>query len=336
MTFKAAINVALAFDDRMALPAMSVIKSLERIHAQEDAIVVHIMHDAHMTFDVSSITKTFESPTVHIVLYQAKNDYSHLISEPRFSKATFYRFELFECLRDLQRCIYLDADTLVRRNLRSLYATDMGEYCLAACADLGLKYLLEDNDWKIPYLSRSYNKASYLKEVLGMTSTRYLNAGVMVADLDLWNRNKIGARAIEFCLSHPGLWLLDQDAINHALNGRFLRLDPRWNSFAYIKRHYADRKAKPRSSAWNYIMETWSNDAWIAHFSAESKPWMPEHVETPYDLEFWDNIMETPFSRALQDEYIKRVMRHSRRERGSLKKIPNRYNLLWKRLIYGF
>jgi lipopolysaccharide biosynthesis glycosyltransferase len=160
----------------------------------------------------------------------------------------------------------------------------------------------------------------YALEVLDfdLTTTSYFNSGVLVMDLDLWRQLDISERCIKFCRDAGELNTADQDAANHVLQGNFLRLDPRWNSFSYLYREYFpapdqnlpdifggfQKNLGPPICEWLEVLTAWAFDPWIVHFAFRSKPWCPDHRRTDYDSEFWEHAFKTPYGNRLYQEFL--------------------------------
>ena len=323
MKHDAPLHLACTFDERMVLPAVVLIKSIAEHHRSVN-VVVHVMHARGLEADIARITAELRSDTLDFVLYPAETDFGHLAGVTHYSKANFYRIDLMTRIQDVQRCIYLDCDIIVRRDLSDLFAIDLGALPVAACTDYLYRYYMPEMRKKIPYQGRWFTPDAYSTEVVGLTGD-YLNSGVMVVDLPAWNREKISETVMAFCEARPGLAMVDQDGINAVLNGRFVEIDPRWNSHIYMTTIYRSSRRTP-APAWAAIIDLWTRDPWVIHFTYQSKPWEPLHYKTAYDDDFWRYIMTSSFGAAFLADYRKRVADLGFWRRGKAKKIPPIYN----------
>jgi len=114
------------------------------------------------------------------------------------------------------RLLMLDCDILVRDSLRPLI-------------DLPL-------DGKAVGAVRIDKDAAFLATVnrrLGLPETTpYFNSGALLIDIGHWRRAAITPRALAWASSHADQIVYpDQDALNYALAGDFMPLDPRWNCY---------------------------------------------------------------------------------------------------------
>lgn len=133
------------------------------------------------------------------------------------------------------RCIYLDTDTLVGRDLADLWDMPLD----------GNPIAMAIND-KMPAHVIAYVHS------LGIDPNCWFNAGVALIDLDAWRRSCEMDELIRCKRSMPKvLWFADQDLLNKHFAGRILKLDPSWN----------------RRDV------TYSPEGQILHFAGSTKPW---------------------------------------------------------------
>lgn len=189
------------------------------------------------------------------------------------------RFLLPRILADVDRLIYLDADTLTVDSLTPLWDIDMGNAPVAAVPNV------------VEPAMRTRISGIGLRDPL-----RYLNSGVLVLDLrrmrELDSATALLDRATQ---RSPQLLWVDQDALNLVFEDEWLALEPRWNvqnSLLYW-----------RSSAED-VFEPAQVDAAIAapailHFEGPSlaKPWhyLSQH---PYTAQYLGVLSETPWADA--------------------------------------
>ena len=268
MTEKAQMHIACTFDERMAMPALALLKSIKAFHPTT-LVHAHVMHSEGLETELSHIVADLEGPLFQFTFYVAAMDYGHLSSVAHYSKANFYRIDLMTKIKGADRCLYLDCDIIVTRNLMDLYNLDLKGYVTAASTDYLLRYFMPEMNRKIWFRGRDYSPAEYTNEVLMLRSGRYCNSGVMVVDLTRWNAEQTSERVMAYCLNNPGLTMVDQDGINAILDGRYAEIDCRWNATVYMRTIYETSEYKP-SVAWSDIINLWFNDPWVVHFSFES------------------------------------------------------------------
>jgi len=149
----------------------------------------------------------------------------------------------------IDRILYLDCDLVVLGDLRDLWSTDIGGHALAAVPE--------------PYGAGG-------RDFLGIPPGRpYVNAGVMLLDLDRWREERLSEKLVQFIERHGNrLWYWDQDAINAVLHSDILPLDYRWNVQAQMFK--LDARKYPEVAG--AIRQACRRPA-IIHYSTAEKPW---------------------------------------------------------------
>ena len=99
----------------------------------------------------------------------------------------YARLLLSSMLPNLDKVIYLDCDLVVCKDLKSLWETDVNDMAVAMAPDL----------W--------YQDKGTLSR-LGIDNGKYLNAGVIVMNLDYWRENDIRNKLLSF-IAEKGLSL---------------------------------------------------------------------------------------------------------------------------------
>ncbi len=123
------------------------------------------------------------------------------------SVSTYGRLFISSVLgKDVKRVIYLDCDTIVLGSLWELYTFDIKEKVIGGVDDCK---------------SKAYRK------VLGLSDTDYyINAGVLLVNMDKWRELQCELKIISYIEQHNGrIHFEDQGAINASLN-RYIYLLP--------------------------------------------------------------------------------------------------------------
>ena len=163
------------------------------------------------------------------------------------SHVTYGRLSLDQLRRDYHKVLYLDSDVWIAGSkISDIFSADMGRYAIAAVRDSGEILRGTSPAW-LKY-----------KAKLGMAAAApYLNAGVLLIDLERFAQRGIGEDAKRYVLDGKYLGGLDdQSALNAVLRGDWLELSPRWN-WTFPTRDALTRELSPH----------------IIHFVGSSKPW---------------------------------------------------------------
>lgn len=195
---------------------------------------------------------------------------------------------------EVARCVYVDCDVLFERDVTELWATDLEGHVLGA-VDNGL--------WDDP--------VSYQRR-LGLANPAYFNSGVLLVDVLRWRESRVGERAIAFAEgAGDRLILHDQDALNGALDGAWLRLAPHWNMWVVHPSMHTDSRA-------------------VFHFMGVPKPWHADYSGRFPD-KFYGYLDRTPFAgaRPWNPAGLGRVVRRVRR---AIPYLPSAVRVLRSRL----
>lgn len=236
--------VVFAIDEGYAMPLAVVLRSI--IEASTDGdFDFRILHNGiseHTRIRVENSLPTCSATIrwLHIDI----GDFSEFGTLPHVSKMTYARLLIEKLILDSKRVIYLDTDTLVLTDLHRLWSEPLGGAPAGAVVD-GMNLALQRDEHAHPGLPRVRS---------------YLNAGVLVIDLDLWRGLNVSQTAIDYLLRNPESPYSDQDALNFSLDGRWKELDPKWNCQAHLDYYGIDIK-------------NIDNSVWILHFVTAGKPW---------------------------------------------------------------
>jgi lipopolysaccharide biosynthesis glycosyltransferase len=201
-------------------------------------------------------------------------EWIHGLPDPgRFSRAAYARFFIGEIASAASRALYLDADTLPLQPVDELMELDLGGAVIAAVRD---EYIPTFSSH--PAMARHRVRRSDL-------SRPYFNSGVLVIDIEKWNRLRVSRRASAYLREVAGtVEYVDQDALNVALRGRWAELGAEWNVGRYWYR------PERRQGLFSDIVER----ARILHYTTEYKPWlMPDTVPDWARLPFFRSLERT-------------------------------------------
>ncbi len=186
-----------------------------------------------------------------------------------FTEATYYRLLLGEIVpAGIDRILYLDCDTVVRRSLRPLFEADLG-----AGAVVGAVPLPGSPAW----------------QWLGLPEGEpYFNAGVLVVDLPRWRAAGVREAAFAFLRDHAAkIRWVDQDVLNVVLSGRWRELGAEWN----FQEAHAILWREGKLAV----------DPALVHYTGNLKPWhyLCDH---PFKAEYRRVLRETPYAANLNRE----------------------------------
>lgn len=204
------------------------------------------------------------------------------------SSTTYYRFLIPELLEEHEKCIYIDVDTVIQKDLRELYETDLADCYLA-----GVKNVFADTR---PGSSR-YEKRC---QELGVASLEtYVNAGVLLLNLKKLREDQIQKQWLKQAAEKSYLYN-DQDIINSVCYGKIWLLDYKYNVFPD---YCQDAEETSRFLQADYREA--AKDPVIIHYVSKEKPWISRNF---FMAEFWWNYgkeTDREFRKTLFNPFLK-------------------------------
>ncbi len=205
------------------------------------------------------------------------------------SSATFARLYLHRLLSG--RVLYLDGDILVTGDLSPLAKIDLQGAAIAAVPDyVGQKWVSAAKQG-----GRRKRKAlAKLERLRKITAPEgYVNAGVVLMDLDAIAADPALAAAMEDIDAAAAMPLADQDHLNRVFAGRILHLQPQWNC---SWRRLARQRANLAASGIAADPTGTDGDAVVIHYHGRNKPW--QKMPLKHALRFWPLFREYRRERA--------------------------------------
>ena len=218
----------------------SVINSIQQDFANtDDTIVFNLFVDKSVDLNFvnnkcESFIKRNSSSIINIEFNVA------IVSDSIFEGATefaggtlstYYRLLAGRLLStDVKSVLYLDCDTYVRNDIRILFRdTNLEDTVLAGVIDYGMEYELEGNT-EIVVKSNVANKPN-----LSISLKEYLNAGVLLINLEEFRQQKILDQCLDIIKSYT-LLAHDQDLLNLIVKKKTV-LPLTWNftPFSYFQ-----------------------------------------------------------------------------------------------------
>lgn len=206
-----------------------------------------------------------------------------------WSKAMYYRLNLPEILTNEKKCIYLDGDTVVRKDISDMFEIDMNNYYIAGVRDIN-SYI---------------NKKSDYYKVLGIPNLNsYVCSGVLIMNLEKMRNDNlhktldkiITENDIKKTFKFP-----DQDTLNSACYGHILALPFKYGALAHID--FSKSYGESEYAQWVSNQKDWEQgrkDPSIVHFTG-TKPWVS--IYSDFCKSWWDYVKKTDFQKEISEKY---------------------------------
>lgn len=269
------IPVVMAADKNYFFPLMTSIASILENKSVDTDMEFYLFIDSEYTQqDRCRIDELLSSKGVSPAHYlNASQEYANAqMHIEHITAATYYRLKIPSSLPNLEKCIYLDVDTLVRTDLSAIYDKPMGDSYIMGVLAAG-------------YQMSDAGKVAKAKELGVPHIDNYVNAGVLVFNLSRIRKDNLEARFDQ--LFNEGFPDQDQDILNAACFGAVKILPPEFN--AMTKYEFEDDFYETDLS----IARCWSKWEWdkarknplIVHFADIDKPW--SNFAVPFAREWW-------------------------------------------------
>ena len=267
------MNIVYASDNNFAeILGISMISLFENNKDCEE-IVVYILDDGIDEDNKSKLNAIAEQYGRILVLNRIPNLHElagvEIHTNARWSLSTFSRLFLEKILpEDVHKALYLDCDMLINDSLTEMYNTELGEYYCG-----GVRDCISDNHKANIELNPSDN---------------YINAGMMLIDLDNWRKNSACKSFVGFINKYGGNTpYVDQGVINGTISNKIKILDFRYNCYTAAFDFSYKELLKYRKPSEFYseteVVEAVKNPA-IVHFTTSFlslRPWV-EGCKHPY------------------------------------------------------
>ena len=264
---KVLIPVFYAIDDTYAKFVAVSIKSLIMNANNNYNYDINVIYE-NLSEENAQKLKSLETDNVKIILTEMNQNLSMItdklgnrLREYTFTLTIFFRLFIPVMFPKYDKCIYVDADTVISDDISRLYNEDLGDNYLGCIVDKSTI----DNEIL----------ASYFEEVVGIPRDKYINSGVLLMNSKKLRELKIDEKFLDLYTKY-GFDVIapDQDYINSMCYGHI----------KYLSDIY-DAMPNPNNKE--------VENPVIIHYNLFLKPWQYEDVQY-YDY-FWKYAKSTPF-----------------------------------------
>lgn len=278
------IHIAIASDENYACFVAILIASVIDNNKDFESINFHLLSNGISKNSIRDIEAVAKDDKVNLLIYDISDLEKRLeISVPPTIALTSYaRLYMNRLLpNDISRVLYLDTDIIVYGSLSSLWRSQLDGYLVGGCLDIF--------------------EGTASKTDIGLLPTSpYINAGVLLINLDQWRKESLDEKFIDFLKSHNGeVHHHDQGIINGVCKDKLLLLSPEYNMHSTVFSHpyslirkiiipYYDKQDYDRAIKYPIII----------HFTEGfyNRPWK-EHCKHPYRFAFDRYKAKTPWYR---------------------------------------
>ena len=189
------IHIAMAIDNKFVFPTLvSMASALYNNNYKKNIIVYHLLFSNDFNtnnFEIfDTLKKRYEVSLNYYIMPNFFNNFKRWVGG---TETVYYKILLPLLFHDLERIIYLDADTLIFKDLYEMYNLPFnGNYVLG--------YPFHDSNKIDKYVPNA---------------VYYINGGVILFNNELIRKDNKDLELIKFTLdNNRNLWFLEQDSIN--------------------------------------------------------------------------------------------------------------------------
>lgn len=194
------MNIVLCLNSGYLMPSSVCILSI--LKNNKNSINFYIIHSGLSGSEISYLEKVIKDENGGSSLFPIQVGKTAFDSSPTFgrSKEAFYRLLIPDLLpKDVKRCLYLDGDILVTKDISDFYFESFDDKALIACEDIG----------EILFFSKEMHAK------LGIPlNYKYFNSGVLMFNLEYFREKFETINFVNFINSQENLKFLDQDVLN--------------------------------------------------------------------------------------------------------------------------
>lgn len=256
------INISFSCNNQWADKlAVTIVSTL--LHASKDNIYRFFILDGGITEENKKKLAKIKSKINFQIEYIPidKEIFANAPLGHHFTIETYYRLKL-PTLINVNKLLYMDVDTLVKKDINELFNIDLEDYYAGAIID----------------------ESSYYKHIHRLSVKRYFNAGVLLLNLKKIREDNLEEKFFDFINNHSDLisWV-DQCVLNAVFAENVKFLDRKFN----FQHHGA---LEPIKELYNKNKK----EVVILHYVAQKKPW---NFEKSIDLvfEYLYYALKTPY-----------------------------------------
>ncbi len=273
------IPIVFSTDDRYAPYLDIAIASLIE-NASKSYQYRLIVLNTGLRADFMRMLKRNERPGFTIDFVDISDELENIKSKLKniyhFSIVTYYRLFIASLFLQYDKILYLDCDLVVLGDISELYQIELGENILAAAPE---QYVRSTKEFR-----------RYAKEALGVEPDRYVNAGVLLINLEQFRKNRIEEKFVRLITEYD-FDLLDPDQayLNYLCRDKIYEISREWNREPTQQPCRGEKK--------------------IVHYALYKKPWQ---YSDAVDGEYFWQYAETS---AFYEEILRRRDSFGERER---------------------
>ncbi len=186
--YKNEISIVYICDEYYVMPTCVSIQSI--YENKKNSVYNIYIFGVELSDKSKKLIESLKLEDINIKLFTLDNKYDDINTTHVYvSKAALFKFDIPLILKDLDKVLYIDSDTVIMDDLAELYNTDLTDYYAGVVKDLTSVHIFKDN------------------ERVGTKS--YFNSGMMLLNLENLRKDNIPQKLLQYKLNTSSVKYMD-------------------------------------------------------------------------------------------------------------------------------
>lgn len=270
------IPIVYALDDKyVTITLISMVSILKNTDKNVDFLILYSKL-SEKSFEIIRFASTFSNCKINFVQID-EGIFKDFQNAKWVTIQAWFRALIPEILKSCDKAIYLDCDTMVRKDISEFYNIDISDVLVGAVTDV----------WNI--------KANSVR--LNLKSSTYFNSGVLLINCKKWRELNLFDKLKNCATTNSDIKLGDQDVLNYVIDEDKKILSKKFNYLeTWWYNYYTEYKD---DDAIDY--QESKKDPIIVHFTA----YKPDNPKSRHSFrhEWWQYAKYTPYYIEMLEKY---------------------------------
>ena len=256
------IQLAINIDTKYIYPAIVYLTSLLDNKASSTFYIINVLTNGTLEknsiIKINSVVDKFGNNFVKLIYHNLGNSFKGATTG-YLPLATYYKIALPSLLPNVDKIIYTDSDMINLEDLTEMYNFKFG---------------------KKMYFAGTLDYIDHLNQLreFGLSSDKYINAGLLIMNLKAMREDSIEAKLREFISNHT-LKFWDQTAINCVCRNNTQILSYKYGVFSFESFHKLVELNNQQEPKYRYSekqLKKFFDEPTNFHYAGLEKPWFKE------------------------------------------------------------
>lgn len=203
------VHIALITDNNYILPTAVCIQSILQNKNKDSVYDINILSD-NIKSEYIDLFSKFSTENFYVKVLQIDNKYKNLYNKNDYvTNSAFIKFDIPFILKDFEKVLYIDTDTIILKDLSELYNNNLEDKYAGVVKDIGDLFYKRSEEIDIK---------------------DYFNSGVILYNAEKYRKEQINKTALKTYIDNGQSFIChDQDTLNIVFKNNILLLEPKYN-----------------------------------------------------------------------------------------------------------